>query len=240
MSPRGRPDDLVERAGRLLDAAAELLLRNGYDRTTIDDVAKAAGVAKGTVYRHWRSREQMFLALLHRESAALLAEVREGLLATAGPTGPRQLFTATVGAYLRRPLLTAVLMRDVAVLGGLARTAEQQGTARGSIVDYLEALRAGGWIRTDRTLAEQVTQLSAVFLGYFLTAPMMPAQFRVPDPSVPALLADTIHGALVRPEPLSAAEIAAVDGATRAYITAAVDAAVPGLREPPPSGEDTR
>lgn len=44
-----------ERAHRILDAAAELVLRWGYKKTTIDDIAKQAKVAKGTIYLHWKN-----------------------------------------------------------------------------------------------------------------------------------------------------------------------------------------
>src|SRR4051812_36600830 len=111
VSPRGRPDDRGERAGRILDVAADLLLRYGYDKTTIDDIARTAGVAKGTVYLHWRSRELLFLALLRGEHIAMLGEVRDAL-ATGGPADLRSLIAEVVRAYQRRPLLTAVLLRD--------------------------------------------------------------------------------------------------------------------------------
>lgn len=231
MSPRGRPAVRGERAGRILDAAAELLQRYGYDRTTIDDVARAAGVAKGTLYAHWPSRELLFLALLRRERAALLVEVCDRMAGAAGPADLRLLLIELVRAYQHRPLLTAVLMRDAGVLGRLGRTAEAKATPHSGFVDHLVTLRAGGWIRTDSTLTEQVAVLSAVFLGFFLTAPLMPDEFRLPDETVPPLLADTICRALERPAPLTPAEVAAVDRATHSYVRAAVDAATQQLHD---------
>lgn len=225
MSPRGRPDDQHERAERILDAAAGLLLRYGYDKTRVEDVAAAAGVAKGSVYRHWSSRESLFLALLRREKVGLLAEVRDTVAAAGEPADMRLLLELTLRAYQRQPVLTAVLKRDLSVLGGLARTAEAEGSPHGRIVELMGTLRAGGWIRTDQTLAEQVTVLSSVFLGYFVTAPLMPPPFRIPEADAPALIAETVHRALARTEPLSAAEVAAVDRATQDFITEAAAAA---------------
>ena len=46
------------RAERILDAAATLVERWGYHKTTIDDIAKQAGVAKGTIYLHWKTRDR--------------------------------------------------------------------------------------------------------------------------------------------------------------------------------------
>ena len=60
-------DKHAQREQRILDAAAELLLRYGYDKTTISDVAKTAGVSKGAIYLHFESREALFDALIMRE-----------------------------------------------------------------------------------------------------------------------------------------------------------------------------
>src|SRR5437773_10947704 len=60
-----------ERAERILDAAAELILRWGYRKTTIDDIARQARVAKGTIYLHWKTREDLFMALSIREAFKL-------------------------------------------------------------------------------------------------------------------------------------------------------------------------
>ena len=45
------------------DAATALILRWGYNKTTIDDIARQAGVGKGTVYLHWNTREELFATL---------------------------------------------------------------------------------------------------------------------------------------------------------------------------------
>ena len=225
MSPRGVPVDPAERAGRILDAAARLLLRYGHDRTTIGDIAREAGVAKGSVYAHWRSRDQLFLALLRREQSVLLAQIRDRLRTAARPVDLELLLAESVRAYQRSPLVTAVLTRDTEILGGLARAAAEEGRPTGGITELLMRLRADGLVRTDRTLAEQVTVLSAVYLGYFLTAPLLPDDFRVPDEAVPGLVAEAVWRALRRPEPLSPEEVAAMDRAVHEHVAHALAAA---------------
>lgn len=239
MSPRGVPVDPAERAGRILDAAARLLLRYGHDRTTIGDVAREAGVAKGSVYAHWRSRDALFLALLRREQAAMLQQVRERLRTAGRPADLELLLAESVRAHQGNPLVTAVLTRDTEILGGLSRAAAAEGRRAGSIVELLGQLRDGGWIRTDRSLAEQVTVLSAVYLGHFLTEPLLPADFRVPADAVPGLIAETVRKALERPEPLTPDEVAAVDRTVHEYVARAADAAQERLRAAQPSGEET-
>src|SRR3954469_24682934 len=66
-----------ERALRILDVAAALILRWGYNKTTIDDIARQAGVAKGTIYLHWNTREDLFSALMQRERLALTADIKQ-------------------------------------------------------------------------------------------------------------------------------------------------------------------
>src|SRR5579864_9751738 len=67
-SPRSAKEQrLAERGDRILDALATLIARWGYGKTTVDDVAREAGVAKGTVYLHWPNKGAMLHALLERE-----------------------------------------------------------------------------------------------------------------------------------------------------------------------------
>ena len=58
------PDQPAARVERVLDSATELLVRWGYQRVTIEDVAKHAGIGKGTVYLHFRTKDALFLTVL--------------------------------------------------------------------------------------------------------------------------------------------------------------------------------
>src|SRR4051794_11294122 len=60
---RGRPPSAAKRSA-ILAAATESFLTHGYTRTTLDDVAAAAGVSKQTVYSHFTDKETLFLAVL--------------------------------------------------------------------------------------------------------------------------------------------------------------------------------
>ena len=55
------------RAQRILDAASTLILHDGYDETTIEDIAREADVGKGTLYLHWTTREALFAALIDQD-----------------------------------------------------------------------------------------------------------------------------------------------------------------------------
>lgn len=61
---RGRPRD-EEKNSAIIDAASVLFLENGFDGTSMDEVAKRAGVSKQTVYSHFSSKEQLFSEAIH-------------------------------------------------------------------------------------------------------------------------------------------------------------------------------
>ena len=47
----------------VLAAATQLFARQGYENTEVDAIAAAAGVAKGTIYFHFQTKEKLFLAV---------------------------------------------------------------------------------------------------------------------------------------------------------------------------------
>jgi AcrR family transcriptional regulator len=66
----GRPRD-PDADAAILRAAAELLVENGVERTSIEQIAKRAGVAKVTVYRRWNSKEELFAQVIEVARADL-------------------------------------------------------------------------------------------------------------------------------------------------------------------------
>ena len=64
-----------ERAQRILDVTAALILRWGYNKTTIDDIARQAGVAKGTIYLHFKDKESMFEELIRTAIVPLVGRM---------------------------------------------------------------------------------------------------------------------------------------------------------------------
>jgi AcrR family transcriptional regulator len=57
--PRGRPPSKKKRQ-MILDAATRLFTEQGYEGTSVDDIAQEAGVSKQTVYSHFGSKENLF------------------------------------------------------------------------------------------------------------------------------------------------------------------------------------
>ncbi|AOS64438.1 AcrR family transcriptional regulator [Actinoalloteichus hymeniacidonis] len=206
-----------ERAHRILDAAGELILRWGYDKTTIDDVARLAGVAKGTIYLHWNTREALFTALLRRERA-FLAEAISAPESTHGDL--RAVIEHIAAALGRRPLLEAVMRRDLDILGRLRHSddARTGGSGPPGFAGYLERLREAKLIRTDLTPAAQLTMVSATFLGFLMVTPLMPAGFAVSAAESNGLLGDVVHRSLAPESPLDDAQQRSFRRITDAYL----------------------
>ena len=57
----------------ILEGARRLFAANGFDATSMDDIAEAAGVAKGAVYHHFASKEAVFLRVLEDVQAGIAA-----------------------------------------------------------------------------------------------------------------------------------------------------------------------
>src|SRR5580765_2408580 len=64
------------RTSELLDAARTVFSRKGFHNATIDDIAHEAGVAKGTVYLYFKSKQDIYLEALRDGIQTLLQEMR--------------------------------------------------------------------------------------------------------------------------------------------------------------------
>jgi TetR/AcrR family transcriptional regulator, cholesterol catabolism regulator len=70
---------------RILEAARDLAIEGGYDGVQMRDVADRAEVALGTLYRYFRSKVQLLIALMHHETTRLA-----GRLESRPPAGTPQ------------------------------------------------------------------------------------------------------------------------------------------------------
>lgn len=69
--------DADERKNEILDVSEKLFAQKGFDGTSISDIIEIVGVARGTVYYHFKSKEDIMNALIERLIIRLLATARE-------------------------------------------------------------------------------------------------------------------------------------------------------------------
>lgn len=65
--PRVEPESLKRRD--IIDGARKVFFEKGFDGASMDEVAKAAGVSKATIYVYFGSKEELFEALVHNDRA---------------------------------------------------------------------------------------------------------------------------------------------------------------------------
>jgi AcrR family transcriptional regulator len=109
-----RAERAAERRAAIIEAALDEFIARGFTATRLDDVAKRAGVAKGTIYLHFKDKESMFEEL-----------IRTALVPLIGRLAP--------------PSFAGGSIRDA--VEGFARTFIQEvaGTRRGDIVRLIVA-----------------------------------------------------------------------------------------------------
>ncbi|MEV0236584.1 TetR/AcrR family transcriptional regulator [Nonomuraea sp. NPDC050786] len=225
MARTGRPPQdparQLERAHRILDAAAELVLRWGYDKTTIDDVSKRAGVAKGTIYLHWKTRDDLFAALLRRERVRMLADVRG-----RGPATLSELYGEFARALLGRPLLSAFMRGDSEILGKFARQKQQAGRAPemgGPLDAYVAELVKRGAVREE--VEDHILVANAVLYGFLFLPDRRPDEPGPSDDRIADMVADTIERTMSTGRPLSGDDASAVARATLDFLDATEEVA---------------
>src|SRR5260370_31234429 len=87
-----------ETQARLLDAAEEIFVRDGFEGAQLDEIAATAGRSKGAVYTHFKSKEDLFLALFEHRTRSYVERLSESLHKC---TNRSQSLEAFRGFYLR-------------------------------------------------------------------------------------------------------------------------------------------
>jgi AcrR family transcriptional regulator len=148
-APRTKPPEA--RREELMDAAQRLFLRHGVAATAIEQITGAAGVAKGTFYLYFSSKEEVRAALGERFARQLLARIEA---ATAElPAGD---WASRLAAWARAAVagyLDAIRLHDT-LFSGSGPPPTHEGRTDNIVIDHLAALlragaSAGAWSASD-------------------------------------------------------------------------------------------
>ncbi|MEL6060486.1 MULTISPECIES: TetR/AcrR family transcriptional regulator [unclassified Methylobacterium] len=158
----GRPtrEEAVRREARIVEVAMRLFIERGFDATSIDAVAEAAGVSKPTLYARYRDKRALFEAVLNERVREWLAPLSAAAEVQALETEPRD--AGLVLDELSRKLLAraqdpgaAALKRCIVAQAlqfpDLAKLAYEEGWLRGvrAVAQLLEVLDAQGQLEID-------------------------------------------------------------------------------------------
>src|SRR5262249_60902214 len=83
--PQFRALSRAERRDRILKAAKRVLLEKGLDASSMDDVADRAGTTKPTVYAHFKSKDELFAAVVEYVKGLFLGKLRSPEVYSAEP-----------------------------------------------------------------------------------------------------------------------------------------------------------
>jgi len=205
-SPPSQPDEQrQQREERILDAAATLLVRWGYRKTTIDDVAREAGVGKGTIYLHWKDKNELFRAAIWRASQQVTEDTMQRL--TADPEGGRfhRLWAHGMLAVLSNPLLAALMQGRPDIFQGLIGSLRPGTVSQlaGNAEAHVAQLQRAGLIRADLPVPIITYLMGALKLGIVGSSDVMGREFMPSTEQLTEALSDLIRRWL-EPEDLPA------------------------------------
>lgn len=154
------------RRPQVLDAALELFLEHGYDGTSMDAVAQAAGVTKPVVYACFPGKEELFRALLRREEERILEEIQTAF-ESADLTDPEATLTDGFTGFLRAVASSPEVYKLIFLGegGGNMAVARRIQRGRQAQVDALSLLVRGWLSRTGKRAADHQADVTARLLG---------------------------------------------------------------------------
>ena len=184
LSKRMARSDNEARATQIMTVAADLFARFGYDKTTVNEIARAARISKGAVYLHFDSKDALFEALLLHEMAKytetwldLLDADADG--GTLGGMYKNMLYALNSSAFMK-----AVFTQDQSVFGSYLHKPNNlfhhaQGDQPSPRFQFVKTMQEAGAIRQDvdpKVTAHIMNMLaySLVTVGTIIPATEMP------------------------------------------------------------------
>jgi AcrR family transcriptional regulator len=166
--PSNRSERAADRRQAIIEAAIDEFIEQGYAATRLDDVAKRAGVAKGTIYLYFRDKESLFEELISAMLAPLVATI-EGIGAADVPmalisehivdmfvreiyeTRRKEVIRLILTEGRRFPQIAEfyyreVLSRIIAAVRALLKRAAARGEVPPGLVDFPQLIAAPGLV----------------------------------------------------------------------------------------------
>ena len=186
---------------QIVEGARAIFLQHGFDAASMNDIARAAGVSKGTLYVYFTNKEQLFAAIVHQECQVHAEDTFDldpqdrdvaGVLTRLG--------TSYVG-FLCRPEKASALRIVVAIadrMPEIGRIFYETGPATGiaKLAAYLQAQNQAGTIAVD-----DCELAAAQFLDSCQSTLFKPVLFNfrdAPDANAIAHVVDTAVRAFLR------------------------------------------
>lgn len=160
-----------EGARNILESAAALFARDGYEPVSIAQIAQHAGVSKANIFHHYESKEALFMAVM-REASNEHAEWAEALLHEEGRSADKlqRLVRYEMENMFAHDQRTRLILREVVDHGTcIGRQVAQQAFHRNftAVVALFEQGRARGEFRADLDAASAALTFRGALCLYF-------------------------------------------------------------------------
>ena len=130
-SPKATKKEIVTafRTREILAAARSLLEQRGPEAMTMEEIAAAAGVAKGTLYLYFQSKDDLILALITRVGENIIRDVEASLEAPGTPPEKLIRMVSVLLEYLNRERLLFPMYARELLPGGAGIPVKDSGAA---------------------------------------------------------------------------------------------------------------
>jgi AcrR family transcriptional regulator len=153
-------------------AAEAVFARRGFEDATMQEIAREAGCATGTLYLYFKNKEELFQAIMDRQSAVIYPLLRKAMEGTRDPVEKIRLNTAALLGYYNANWPIFRLFYSAAPGGGAHISSSLQGDAlreylafRETEIGLLRQAQAARRVRTDMPVEELIEFMHGVTLS---------------------------------------------------------------------------
>lgn len=169
---------------RVLDSAKDLFLHYGFDKTTMNDIAKKAGVSKSTIYIRWKKKDALFDTLIWRESKDYTEIWMERVEADPNSGTYGGWMRHALGVFFENEFLRTLYKNDRRMIGGMLqrRGIEAMFTQRIQMfMVFFKQMQDAGMVRKD------IEPLTLTYLMNSLQYGLIHLDDIVPDSHTPEM-----------------------------------------------------
>jgi AcrR family transcriptional regulator len=177
----GASSNRLDRRERLLESASSLFSRWGFDKTSVDDIAREAGISKGAVYLEFPNKDALFKAVVHREFARYMQDWLHRFEKDHGDWSFARMIQHSIAAIDSNPFVKALLMRDQRLFGSfLRRDKELFRLAISARSEFFIQLQQVGSMRDDIPAPVLAYLVSVTGYGLIAGDEVVPDENKVP------------------------------------------------------------
>lgn len=196
MGETNTPSKQDIREQRILDATAQLIVQYGYDKTSVSDIAKVAGISKGAVYLHFDSKDDLLHKLILREMLYFIEEWSDRMKNDTSPKVFSSMYRHVLTIMQESDFLWAMFSKQRWLLGqGFLHRADNTIYQQrlGLSQEMLTRLKAIGAIRQDIDPDVTAYIFNMLNYGYLRLDEVIPDSMSPPTDKVIAEIGNLIQ-----------------------------------------------